>query len=119
MGVEYSPSEEALREIVGVIELSIGRLQAFADIDQGTSADMYRLQVQLAEARLALVAVTGDQEGIVANLRVIVERWERHVQEQRLRQDIGQGNVIETNEAEIQLIRARDRLRQVEERISR
>jgi outer membrane protein TolC len=119
MGLEYSPSEEALREIVGVIELSIDRVHAYSDIGQGTTADTYRLQVQLAEARLVLAAVTGEQEDIVANLRVIVERWERHVQEQRLRQDIGQGNVIETNEAEIQLIKARDRLRQVEERITK
>jgi outer membrane protein TolC len=115
----YSPSEEALREIVRVTELSKNRMQAIIDIDQGTSADMSRLQIQLAEARLALTVATGRQEDIVADLRVIVEHWDEQAKEQQLRQGMGQGNVIEANEVQIQLIKARDRLRQAEERTTR
>jgi hypothetical protein len=94
-------------------------MQAISDIDQGASADMRRIQIQLAEARLALSVATGRQEDIVADLRVIVEYWDEQAKEQWLRQDVGQGNVIKANEAQIHLIKARDRLRQAEERTTR
>ncbi|MDP7638619.1 MAG: hypothetical protein QGG73_02730 [Candidatus Hydrogenedentes bacterium] len=119
---EYAPSAEALQQIVDVYVIYVKRAQAWADTGQGTTGDVNRLRVQLAEARRDL-AIELDQpeqlEEALIQLRRIVDLWEHVVKEQELRHNLGQGNPFVDIEAEVQLISRRNQLSQAEEAVSR
>ncbi len=115
LGTHTATSIDALREIVAACESYLGALEALSDSNAGTTRDVWQARIRLAEARRELAARLGDREEELSQLRVIVKTGDQLIQEERLRQEIGQGNPLRLFDIEIHLIRARDQLRQVEE----